>query len=395
MRKVSFLVVGLLAFASCKKKGCTDKTAVNYVESAKKDDGSCEYKPVIIDTGGIEVEVPTSYVFERNGESTVSFNGQKERLDMLSELVTYMKTANTPGTALEESKLLDMYANENSPFNNTDLNNSTKKLQNKTAGDDPTIIDYFEKLMKEMVADSDSTETGKYEGKSGMPGVVQSGTKTYLQSAKGHEYTQLIEKGLMGAVMMHQISHVYLGDSKMNVENEIVEEGMSYTKMEHHWDEAFGYLLGTVNFPTEGTDRFWGKYTNGRNDLLKSNEKLMNAFIRGRFAITQNDETVRNAQIEIIREELEKVCAATVIHYLKSAKSDIADDALRNHALSEAWAFIDNLKYAFSGKLTVTQIEAHKSKIGDDFYAVSAGNLTSVIDDLSITYGFESIKDQL
>ncbi|MCH2234733.1 MAG: hypothetical protein MK078_10840 [Crocinitomicaceae bacterium] len=36
------LVLGL-GLASCKKKGCTDETAVNYEAGAKKDDGSCVY----------------------------------------------------------------------------------------------------------------------------------------------------------------------------------------------------------------------------------------------------------------------------------------------------------------------------------------------------------------
>ena len=34
-----------LSFSSCQKKGCTDPTALNYSESAKKDDGSCVYAP--------------------------------------------------------------------------------------------------------------------------------------------------------------------------------------------------------------------------------------------------------------------------------------------------------------------------------------------------------------
>ncbi len=392
MRKVSFLLVGMLALAACKKEGCTDEKALNYVEKAKKDDGSCEYEKIIVEP---EVQAPTSYKFERDGESTVSFSGQSDRLDMLSEMVSYMKTTNTSGTSIEAAKLLDMYGNENSPFSNPDLNASTKQLKNKTAGDDPTIIAEIEALMKEMARLSDSTEAGKYEGAEGKAGVVQSGTKAYFQNEKGQEFTQLIEKGLMGAVFMHQISFVYLGASKMDVDNEAKVEGKSYTKMEHHWDEAFGYMFGTVNYPTEGTGRFWGKYTNGRDDFLGSNEKLMNAFIKGRFAITQKDMTTRDAQIVIIREELEKVCAATAIHYLNSTKSKITDDALRNHALSEAWAFIGDLKYAKNGKLSASEIEAHKSKLGDNFYAVKAADLTSVRDALAATYGLESIKEQL
>jgi hypothetical protein len=46
MKKLLF--IGLIAattvaFTSCKKEGCTDSTAVNFSEEAKKDDGSCTY----------------------------------------------------------------------------------------------------------------------------------------------------------------------------------------------------------------------------------------------------------------------------------------------------------------------------------------------------------------
>jgi len=36
-------VLATMSFNSCKKKGCTDETAINYDSDAKKDDGSCEY----------------------------------------------------------------------------------------------------------------------------------------------------------------------------------------------------------------------------------------------------------------------------------------------------------------------------------------------------------------
>ena len=35
--------VSIFSFTSCKKKGCTDETALNYEADAKKDDGSCTY----------------------------------------------------------------------------------------------------------------------------------------------------------------------------------------------------------------------------------------------------------------------------------------------------------------------------------------------------------------
>jgi hypothetical protein len=40
---LSFTVISLLSFISCKKEGCTDNIADNYISDADKDDGSCSY----------------------------------------------------------------------------------------------------------------------------------------------------------------------------------------------------------------------------------------------------------------------------------------------------------------------------------------------------------------
>ena len=50
-KSILLLALSLPFFYSCKKKGCTDKNALNYSSKAKKDDGSCvtieEVKSVI------------------------------------------------------------------------------------------------------------------------------------------------------------------------------------------------------------------------------------------------------------------------------------------------------------------------------------------------------------
>lgn len=40
---LAILLIGGVTITSCKREGCTDSTANNYDESAKKDDGSCTY----------------------------------------------------------------------------------------------------------------------------------------------------------------------------------------------------------------------------------------------------------------------------------------------------------------------------------------------------------------
>ena len=46
--KINALIVLFMlciSFVGCTKRGCTDPDAINYDESAKKDDGSCIYEP--------------------------------------------------------------------------------------------------------------------------------------------------------------------------------------------------------------------------------------------------------------------------------------------------------------------------------------------------------------
>jgi hypothetical protein len=171
----------------------------------------------------------------------------------------------------------------------------------------------------------------------GVSGVWTNGVKNYLMGGNGYEYTQIIEKGLMCSVFMNQMTNNYL-QSIGSDENTALESGKNYTKMQHHWDEAYGYFTSEVDYPTNGTNRFWGKYADGRESVLGSATKIATAFRTGRAAIDNKDYTVRDAQITIIVDEMDKVCAGTAIHYLNGAKANIADATIKNHELSEsAW----------------------------------------------------------
>ncbi len=391
-RTIGMVALVGLALASCKKEGCTDPQANNYNEEARKDDGSCTYDPVM--------EVPSTYVFSDDaGNNTVSFSGQQQRLDMLSEMVTYMKTSNTQGVSVSATQLKDMYANNGYSWtdaNGLGMTGSSKQLENKTAGGDGTIIAIFHDYMDSLA--SASTATGA--GSAGTAGVVtsNSGTKQYLFDGNGVEYTQLIEKGLMGAVFYYNISSHYLSSAQIDVDNVSPVDaagGKHYTLMEHHWDEAYGYFTSEINYPSSGTDRFWGKYANSRESLLGSASKISTAFRTGRAAISFGDMTERNTQIAIINTEMERMIAGTAIHYLNGAVSDITDDALRNHQLSEAVAFIGGLAYGANPSISNAQITAVLATIGTDFYNVSANDLTSARDQLSTIFNMDDIKTLL
>lgn len=295
--------------------------------------------------------VPTAYDFEN-----VNYSGQTTRIAMLEELGNYAKSANTVNaTALDAALMKDMFANNNDPFSNADLNTADKQLKSKTVSSEHAI---FEEVMDSLAVASASTSNTSPSN--GVAGIVQNndGTKSYLVNANGMELAQIVEKGLMGACFYYQATAVYLGSGKMDVDNETVVEGEG-TEMEHHWDEAFGYLGVPTDFPlnTNGVI-FWGKYTNGRNSTLGNASTLMNAFLAGRAAISANDLETRDLKITEVRRQWELVCAATAVHYLNSGNDAFSSDAaVKHHALSEAYAFIYSLKWGGDATISTADID--------------------------------------
>lgn len=407
MRKTLVISLGLiilLSAQSCKKKGCTNEKASNYSEEAKKDDGSCSFDTLY--------KVPTKYEFTREGNNTVSFSGQTQRLDMLSEITIYLKTANTAGTILSYDDLVKMYSNDNFTWvdaDNLGLIGSSKQLMNKTAyainggsadqAVQALILSYFDSI----TTISATTITNTENGESGVSGIwPNDGVKgPYLMDGTGKEYTQLIEKGLMSAVFMNQITVNYLGGISGDNNTTIVDEaaGKYYTEMEHHWDEAYGYFSSSINNPNDDGIRFWSKYAKGRETIISSATKIYNAFINGRTAIINLDYTLRDAQVKIIRDEIEKVAAGTAIHYLNSAKSNMTSSTARNHSLSEAMAFLNGLKYGYnainSKGMTSIEIDLALSYFTTDFNTISITDLNTAIDYIASKTGLESVKSNL
>jgi len=203
----------------------------------------------------------------------------------------------------------------------------------------------------------------------GVAGLItrESNGATVLVDKNGREFTQLIEKGLMGSVFYNQIYNTYFSDARTGdeVENTILREGSNYNDMEHHWDEAFGYwnppLDFTSNWPSEraSEDRFWSHYSNTVDPSLGTNALIMDAFKEGRAAIVNNDLATKNAKRIAIAAHLELVAAATAVHYLNESltalnSGDIGDAF---HVMSEVWAFTNALKYNPDRKLPLAAIE--------------------------------------
>lgn len=342
-------------------------------------------EPIILD-------VPTTYNFDN-----VSYSGQQTRLAMFSEMKTYMKTANVVGGAeLDESKLLAMYANDDANAGWSQAYDITKQLKSKTF--EPVQSD-FEAVLSRMAAASKSTVAGE----EGVAGVIESndGAKKYLIDENGLDLPQVFEKSLMGALLYYQATSVYFGADKMNVDNEEVTDGKG-TTMEHHWDEAFGYLGVPTDFPatTDGMF-FWGDYANKREAVLGNSQAIMNAFLKGRAAISQKQLDKRDEAIVEARAEWELISVASALHYLNVGIAEFDDKAIALHGLSEAIGFIYSLQFNEGKKITNAQVSELLTLVAgsDDFanmnlYNTTVANLQSAKDKLSEYYDLDAMKDE-
>ncbi len=357
------------------------------------------------ETNGGGYTVPANYVFtDIDGNSTVSFGGQTDRLDQLAQLTILMKTANTSGTEASAFDLKDMFANVDGNGNGNFDFSSSKQLKNKCGtafSDADAIKGQYEGWMDELGAISVQTVAGENIASNGVSGTLVSGESgPYLVNENGFELTQLIEKGLMGAVFYHQITSVYLSDDKIgnSVDNTTPvspTDGKYYTTMEHHWDEAFGYFTSATDFPTNGTNRFWSKYSNVVDPHLGTNAAIMNAYKTGRAAISNDDLATKDEMRAIIKLELERVAAGAAIHYLNGAHANFANDAKRNHEMSEAIAFINCLRYSQEATISGLEINAIMETIGDNLYDVTMQDLMAVRNILSTAFAMDAVKEFL
>lgn len=73
---VLILLAGSVSLTTaCKKKGCLDADAVNYNEKAKKDDGTCNFKPVITIVGANPATVNVGVTYNDQGATAFVKNG--------------------------------------------------------------------------------------------------------------------------------------------------------------------------------------------------------------------------------------------------------------------------------------------------------------------------------
>lgn len=310
-------------------------------------------------------EAPSTFAFTRNGESSVSFSGQTTRIKMGEEFVSALKKP-TETEASIKAKFAHKEGETN--FSDASLNSSSKSIRSKVAAssdffssnttDANAIKSQFDGWIEAQV--SEVFPAWDVDAAPGVAGKIQEagGGATRYVNAGGLEYNQLINKGLIGALMVDQIVNNYLSTSvldaannKANNDNGVLAEGKNYTDMEHKWDEAFGYLYGTDNAtsPELNKDSFLNKYLSrveGDTDFTGIAKEIYDAFKLGRAAIVAKDYETRDAQAEFLREKISEVVGIRAVYYLQQAINTInTDKASAFHDLSEGIGFIYSLQF--------------------------------------------------
>jgi len=359
-----------------------------------------------------QVEAPATYQFERDGNSTVSYSGQTTRIEMGEELVDALKNSTST-----EAEIDGMFTNTGSYFSSSELNTSSKNLRSKTAAS----TDYFSAnttTANAIRAQFDSYIEGQVSevfpnwntvATPGNAGQLQEngGTIRYV-NAKGLEYDQAVNKGLIGALMVDQMLNNYLstsvldaGSNRADNDAEILAEGKDYTVMEHKWDEAFGYLYGTDDAlaPQLGADSFLNKYVarvENDEDFTGIAQEIYDAFKLGRAAITEKNYEVRDEQAQIIREKISEIIAIRAVYYLQSAKSVLGtDNGSAFHDLSEGYGFVMSLQFTRQPGtdipyFTKAEVDGYLTQLmeGNGFWDLTSSTLDAMSEEIAAPFNF-------
>ncbi len=322
------------------------------------------------DDNDIVIDVPTTYAFTRTGQNTVDFSGQTTRIAMANELNDALLDFDQTAESLS-----DMFRNPegSNAFSTAELNASEKSIRTKVAAsrdlfftnatEQASIRSDFDGWLNAQVQEVFPNQNNL--AAPGTAGQIADAGATRYVNANGLEYNEAVIKGLIGALMYDQIVNNYLSPSVLDeganrADNDaaVLVNGQPYTQMEHHWDEAYGYLFGTsadAARPLEDlgrVDAFMNKYLRRMEndpDYTGIAATIEQAFRTGRAAIVAGDYAERDRQADIITENLQKVLAVRAVYYLVQGERGLTATppayGTAFHDLSEGYGFIYSLRF--------------------------------------------------
>jgi hypothetical protein len=331
--------------------------------------------------------VPTTYNF-----TNANFADATTRLGMVTEMQNVMKLALTG--PIDGQVLKNMFSNTSSPFTGAAVAYNTSGLQLKDQT--PTLFQTDVSNFIDSLVKVSKSGTAASRGVAGVGASAASPASKYALTATGVNYAQVFNKAIMGGLITYQIVNNYMtAGISSSVDNTTVVVGKG-TAMEHNWDMAFGYWGVPIDFPTNKTGaKLWGSYSTQVDSGYKANKILMDAFLKGRAAISNKDNTTRDAQATIILQAFEKLTGAAALQEVKEVKESISDNIARNSRLSECYGFVYSLKYNPKRKISDAEIDKILGMFPKNFYDLTLDQLNGIRDEIASQYDFNAVKDIL
>lgn len=327
--------------------------------------------------------IPTTYNF-----ANANFADATTRLGMATEMSNLMKNALTG--PLDGTTLKNMFVNANASFTTPGYNNSGIQIKDQCIAllqtDIPNGIDSLVK--------ASSTGLQASRGVAGVGASSVTPTSKYALTATGVNYAQVFNKGLMGGLITYQIVTTMDAVAKLSIDNTTVVNGE--TAMEHAWDLAFGYWGVPIDFPTNKTGaKLWGSYSTQVDGGFKANKILMDAFLKGRAAISNKDKKTITEQANIIMSTMERLTGAAVLQEVNEINAAKGDVIATNSRLSECYGFVYSLKYNPKRTITDTQLATILALFPKNFYDVTTVDVANIRDAIAKQYNFVGVEDAL
>ncbi len=402
--------------------------------------------PVYLPKTPEPISIPAAYAFDsrfQDGKSSVSYGGQVVRQLLIQDLKIFIGNLGKDGaTSASLQDLLNFYEHDDA------LNLQTLT----TAGSNPIVESTYSSIStgKNLIGKiSDDVVLGS-GGKTAddllrewfdivvanSQDPAKLGTPAVYTTDAGVDLSQMINKLLIGAVSYAQSTSKYFA-LLLDQDNTEARKGTDpYTAMEHYWDESFGYYGaardyarysdeqlaggaddytfdsngdGMIDLKSEynfGISRNAGKRDKGGTGVDFTKE-IFDAYLAGRTAIT-NQGTVSEISThrQIAAEGMEKVIAATAVHYVNDTLDDMskigtADENTVNHNKhwAEMKAFTMALQYNSFGRITSADLEQLHTLMGDapkydapgtEAYNNTVANLTEAKSVFESVFGFSS-----
>lgn len=371
---------------------------------------------------------PKIYEFQSqfSSKSSVSYTGQSFRQVLIEDLKRSMNSFERSGSLESKQDVLNVL---NSFYNYNENNSSTSKgvidglsefyvttklLSGKSVD---TTEGYFysdiqspgKNLVKKIAGIDNKLRRGSLKGISNQTtpdAYIKSLFEKYAQNATsgnnftvpngslasqtikashittdGRDLSQLVQKFLHGSVSYSQAARDYLsidlGETKgLNAQNEKpAKDGVHYTAMEHHFDEAFGYFgaardflaysdeqtrtKGSIDTNNDGlislkTEKNLGISVNtSRIDFITNSPKTdfsqesMSSFLKGRHLITSKPNNYKKyvrAYGVIALGAWEKTIASAVVHYINKTRKEYSEYGTTQYLFSDFVKYWSEMK---------------------------------------------------